>query len=139
MAVAEAAGFDASFLEIWTSSRYTTGLGSMLWVLSGRAGAWRATGYLRLVWLRNQAKLAFNAQKHLSRPTFKLPRSHSSPSPPSSRQGRGDPSRKHNGTRPRRRLNSAIVDPPRLPSSAAFDWSTSYQAGSSRHAHPIRI
>ena len=58
VAVAEAVDFDASFLEIWTSSRYTTGLGSMLWVLSGRAEAWRATGYLGLAWLRNQAKLA---------------------------------------------------------------------------------
>jgi hypothetical protein len=68
---------------------------------------------------------------------FKLPRSRSSPSPPSSKsvQWRGESGRK-NATRRRpgpesRSLNTDTVAP-------AMDWSTSYQAGSSGYVVVIR-
>lgn len=66
---------------------------------------------------------------------FKLPRSHSSPSPPSSKQasGRSDNNRKH-GQRFRKRQGSGIVDAQEK--SAILDWSTSYHAGSSRLVRP---
>jgi len=69
----------------------------------------------------------------------KLPRSHSSPSPPLSKQpaGRSD-SRKNgqNGHRFRRRQGSAVAD---VSSRPHVDWSTSYHAGSSRCVGNISI
>ncbi|KAF9484335.1 hypothetical protein BDN70DRAFT_910722 [Pholiota conissans] len=62
----------------------------------------------------------------------KLPRSHSSPSPPASKQvsGRNDSRRyPQNGQKFRRRQGSAVVDASEK--AKALDWSTSYHAGSS--------
>lgn len=68
-------------------------------------------------------------------PFFKLPRSRSSPSPPDLKQapGRPDSSRKYaqNGRVARRRPTSITTTRTKL-SSPVLDWSTSYQAGSSR-------
>jgi hypothetical protein len=66
---------------------------------------------------------------------FKLPRSHSSPSPPSSKQasGRSDNNRKY-GHKSRKRRGSGIVDAQEK--SPILDWSTSYHAGSSRLVSP---
>lgn len=70
----------------------------------------------------------------------KLPRSRSSPSPPPSRipVGRGDGARKQaQGRAARRRLNSTssstTVRPDAEIMKPSLDWSTSYQAGSSRY------
>ena len=62
---------------------------------------------------------------------FTLPRSHSSPSPPSSKQasGRSDNNRKYSH-KFRKRQGSGIIDAQRK--SVILDWSTSYHAGSSR-------
>lgn len=67
---------------------------------------------------------------------FKLPRSHSSPSPPSSKQasGRGERKFLHNAQRFRRRVGSTSTPITTNDSvkASGLDWSTSYQAGSSR-------
>ena len=74
---------------------------------------------------------------HRKKPLYfsKLPRSHSSPSPPSSKHapGRSD-NRKYlqTGQRSRRRQGSTVVDA--TVSVNVLDWSTSYHAGSSRSA-----
>ncbi|KAG6850685.1 hypothetical protein H0H93_009843 [Arthromyces matolae] len=80
------------------------------------------------------------AQK-LSLKYVKLPRSRSSPSPPSSRGHviRNDATRKSaNGRTSRRRLDSSssnnTVRPKTVPTAPNMDWSTSYQAGSSSSA-----
>lgn len=74
---------------------------------------------------------------------FKLPRSHSSPSPPSKEvNGRGELARRHNqnGPRFRRRLNSSNVSGANggsVAEKSTLDWSTSYQAGSSRSVRNV--